>query len=188
MPTPATPATPSAQDKDSLAEVVLGLGLPQGDGARLITRALELWGQQPAPPAPTRHELNDAARLDDAQRIQRLRQALCEVIIACNGLATEDVSDEVLCRAPGEVRARLASVLRYGRPSVAPIPVSERLPKIDDCAEWQELPECDFWCWAWCRQQKHWLRTSHSYIARHPNLTHWAPYWAFPIPTQEDSK
>jgi hypothetical protein len=85
-----------------------------------------------APPAPTRDELNDAPkpgptveevaatakRLDDAQRIQRLRQALRETISACGGLATElvateKVSDDFLCQAPLEVRIQLAK-LRYG--------------------------------------------------------------------------
>ncbi len=70
------------------------------------------------PPAPTRDELNDAfgpgptveevaavaKRLDDARRIQRLRQALREVI-ACDGLASDEVSDGFLCLAPREVRS-----------------------------------------------------------------------------------
>jgi hypothetical protein len=58
-----------------------------------------------------------AKRLDDAQRIQRLRQALCETISACGGLAaelaTEKASDDFLCQAPLEVRIQLAK-LRYG--------------------------------------------------------------------------
>jgi hypothetical protein len=270
------PATPSADEMNDLADDMLGMVLPEGAGARLITRALELWGQQPAatpsaqemdslaevllgiglpeamvpgpspdprrqpvPPAPTRDELNDAcgpgptleevkaaaarleaARLEDVeakgqsmvdgllqieQRIQRLRNALREVIIACDGLATEEVSDEFLCKAPGEVRARLASVLRYGRPSVAPIPVSERLPGPDDCAPWKDQLGTDRWCWVLQRSNKfptgfifEWVQTSidfqredlYNQIHRDTYTTlclHWAPYWAMPIPAQEDS-
>jgi len=41
-------------------------------------------------------------------RVNALRTALREVIEACGGLATAEVSDEFLCLAPGEVRAQLA--------------------------------------------------------------------------------
>jgi hypothetical protein len=48
---------PTEQNMNDLAEVVLGLGLPRGDGARLIRRALELWGHIPIAPIPIAERL-----------------------------------------------------------------------------------------------------------------------------------
>jgi hypothetical protein len=45
-------------------------------------------------------------------RIEILRTALREVVAACGGLATAEVTDEFLCLAPGEVRAQLAKARR----------------------------------------------------------------------------
>jgi hypothetical protein len=165
---------------------------------------------------PTRDELNDAcgpgptleevkaaaARLEDVeakgrwmvdgllqieQRIQRLRQALREVLTACDGLATEDVSDEVLCLAPGEVRARLA---HHGRHTFAPIPVSERLPGPKDCCGNPRNGQGE-WCWGrenprtpagtpviWRLMRRDCLEDE---------AAQWAPWWAIPIPTTQDS-
>jgi hypothetical protein len=53
----------------------------------------------------------------DTTRVDALRTALREVIEACGGLATAEVSDEFLCLAPGEVRAQLAKAQRATPPA-----------------------------------------------------------------------
>ena len=53
----------------------------------------------------------------DTTRVDALRTALREVIEACGGLATAEVSDEFLCLAPGEVRAQLAKAQRAAPPA-----------------------------------------------------------------------
>jgi hypothetical protein len=55
---PSRPALlPTQENMSDLADEMLGIVLPEGDGARLITRALELWGQvAPASPQPAATE------------------------------------------------------------------------------------------------------------------------------------
>jgi hypothetical protein len=53
----------------------------------------------------------------DTTRVDALRTALRQVIEACGGLATAEVSDEFLCLAPGEVRAQLAKAQRATPPA-----------------------------------------------------------------------
>ena len=58
----------------------------------------------------------------------------------------------------------LAAVLaRWGRPVVEPVPVSERLPRPEDCDDQGR-------CW---------------WLARLPfPFTHWVPHWALPVPQE----
>jgi hypothetical protein len=82
------------------------------------------------------------------------------------------------------------ALARYGRPTFQPIPASERLPGPDDCTPWRNDPTAQHWCWAakdvdgW-----EWIQLSMGHL--HGNLggimpghgyTHWAPWWAIPLP------
>ena len=50
---PSKPALlPTEENMSDLADEILGIVLPEGAGARLITRALELWGQVAPNPSP----------------------------------------------------------------------------------------------------------------------------------------
>jgi hypothetical protein len=51
--------------------------------------------------------------------------------------------------------AARAVLARWGTPNLAetrsllePIPVSERLPEVGDCASWPDQPDADAWCWS----------------------------------------
>ncbi len=83
-------------------------------------------------------------------------------------------------------------------PAFTPIPVSERLPGPEDCAPWPGEPEEDPWCWCakYIGGGWEWLQIpallddyeSAIFRFRANGCTHWAPWWALPIPTtQEDS-
>jgi hypothetical protein len=50
------PEGPTEDDMNDLADDLLGIVLPEGSGARLITRALELWGRPAIEPVPTSQE------------------------------------------------------------------------------------------------------------------------------------
>jgi hypothetical protein len=93
-----------------------------------------------------------------------------------------DMRDDVLSLA----RAVLA---RWGRPSIEPVPVSERLPTEADC-------DAERMCWWWHPDHKEdeftdgWMLLKPEWAGGHhdtddsPSYTHWLPHWAMPIPTQ----
>jgi hypothetical protein len=86
----------------------------------------------------------------------------------------------------GFARAVLA---RWGRPSIEPVPVSERLPTEADC-------DAERMCWWWHPDHKEdeftdgWMLLKPEWAGGHhdtddsPSYTHWLPHWAMPIPTQ----
>jgi hypothetical protein len=51
------PQGPTGDDMNDLADDLLGIVLPEGSGARLITRALELWGRPAIEPVPVSERL-----------------------------------------------------------------------------------------------------------------------------------
>jgi hypothetical protein len=57
-----------------------------------------------------------------------------------------------------------AYVARYARPAIQPVPVSERLPRPEDCDAGE--------CWAWDTAAESWNRT-HYALCNH--FTHWLP-------------
>jgi len=89
-------------------------------------------------------------------------------------------------------RAFARTVLtRYGRPALQPIAVSERLPGPEDCTPWSDDPDAQPWCWAAKDVYGGWEWTKLSMDHFHSNLgriisgqgyTHWAPWWALPLP------
>jgi hypothetical protein len=72
-----------------------------------IRQALNLWRDQAA-----------------AGSYAGLRNALRQIITLCDGLATDEVSDEFLCRAPGEVKALLKK-LNFARAATPAVPRPE---------------------------------------------------------------
>jgi hypothetical protein len=72
-----------------------------------IRQALNLWRDQTA-----------------AGSYAGLRNALRQIITLCDGLATDEVSDEFLCRAPGEVKALLEK-LNFARAATPAVPRPE---------------------------------------------------------------
>ena len=91
-------------------------------------------------------------------------------------------------------RAFARTVLaRHGRPTFQPIPVSERLPGPDDCTPWRDDPDSQSWCWVakGVDGEWEWIKLSMDHLFFHSNLgriisgqgyTHWAPWWAIPLP------
>jgi hypothetical protein len=67
---------------------------------------------------------------------------------------------------------------RWGRPAIQPIPVSERLPEVEDCDE-------HGWCWMYEPDGAWWqVLIDAPHIM--PSLTHWLPAHALPIPTSQE--
>jgi hypothetical protein len=81
---------------------------------------------------------------------------------------------------------------RSYRPTFQPIPVSERLPGPDDCTPWPDTTTIS-WCWAATDHDGEWGWNQYSIgpsdfndnlgrIMRGRGYTHWAPWWAIPLP------
>jgi hypothetical protein len=84
----------------------------------------------------------------------------------------------------------MAVLARHARPAFHPVPVSERLPGPEDCTPWRDDPTAQPWCWAakdvdgW-----EWIQLSMGHLHGNPGgimpghgYTHWAPWWALPLP------
>jgi hypothetical protein len=85
-----------------------------------------------------------------------------------------------------------AVLTRHGRPTFQPIPVSERLPGPQDCTPWPDTTTIS-WCWVATDDDGEWGWNQYSIgpsdfgdnlsrIMRGRGYTHWAPWWAFPLP------
>jgi len=74
--------------------------------------------------------------------------------------------------------AARAVLVRWGRPAVEPVPVSERLPKPEECGH----PEGECW-WFDPASDGAWYIDTYQ-----GNYTHWLPHWALPAPQQEAGK
>ena len=68
----------------------------------------------------------------------------------------------------------LRAIAHFGRPTIQPVPVSERLPGVEDC-------DSEGRCWFWCKAVKTWDFRSRNRQMVHDN--HWLPHWALPVPT-----
>jgi hypothetical protein len=61
----------------------------------------------------------------------------------------------------------------WGRPTIGPVPVAERLPGPEDC-------DAEGRCWWWCHQHESWeLDDSQAHYR------HWLPHHALPVPGAE---
>jgi hypothetical protein len=97
-----------------------------------------------------------------------------------------------LSSAHCELSALLLAVLaRYGRPAFQPIPIASALPGPEDCTPWSDDPDSQSWCWVakGLDGEWEWMQLSmdhfHSYLGRimpGQGYTHWAPWWAIPLP------
>jgi hypothetical protein len=72
---------------------------------------------------------------------------------------------------------------RFGRPTTEPVPVAERLPGAEDC-------DAEGRCWAWgdaypWLDWKCWKLFPFRYVAVPPDVTHWLPHHALPVPGAE---
>ena len=73
----------------------------------------------------------------------------------------------------------LAALAHWGRPTPAPIPVSDRLPGQEDC-------DTEGRCWFWEHSDERWELLHHT-IAQ-PNWTWiWLPFHALPLPAEDDA-
>jgi hypothetical protein len=74
-------------------------------------------------------------------------------------------------------RAKARAVLtRWGRPAIEPVPVSERLPRPEDCT-------AQGWCWVLYRNFATWtLEPPLGQDGKHTGYTHWLPHHALPTP------
>jgi hypothetical protein len=176
---------PTEENMSDLADDMLGFTLPEGDGVRLITRALELWGQvapasaQPAAIAQPAEEPTDDELLRTYGAARRNHQY-------------DGPSDDWPNRAEraATVYGLRAVLTRYGRPAFQPIPVSERLPEPDDCTPWRDDPTAQPWCWAakdadgweWIQLSMGHLHSNLGRIMPDQGYTLWAPWWAIPLP------
>jgi hypothetical protein len=201
---PSSPALlPTEENMSDLVDEMLGTVLPEGAGARLITRALELWGAAPLAPFIewTQFALARYGRLAlqpqqegvkptdaDLDALERKHWKLDSVVEYEPGQGCREVFER---QETFDHRAFAHTVLaRYGRPTFQPIPVSERLPGPDDCCSNPRNGQGQ-WCWGWVwpggmdrddpipysgcwrMMRRQWL--SDEALA-------WAPWWAIPLP------
>ena len=97
--------------------------------------------------------------------------------------------------APKIFHAAADAIARWGRPTITPIPLSERLPGPEDCAPWPGEPDVNHWCWlgrelygGWEWSQVGAMDVSALDLRRvlaGGGWTHWAPHWAISVPKQE---
>ena len=155
------PEGPTDQDMDDLADDMLGVVLPEGSGARLIKRALELWGRPAIEPVPEPDGLSDEA-IDEIYWNESWRA----------GAEDQSAVNEV---GLAEFRLIARAVhARFGRPAVQPVPVSDRWPEFSDCDQCERV-------WVWNPILEHWKLTRLNRSIH----THWLPHWALPVPTSE---
>jgi hypothetical protein len=129
---------------------------PDGPNAEVLARARAALAQ-PKPQGPTDEELDEFA-------------------IYWWGSETDErsVSDVIEC---GSMAAYAQAVLaRWGRPAIEPVPVSERLPRPEDC-------DAEGRCWLTS------VDVEPGWVTDNPeqctNWTHWLPHWALPVPGVE---
>jgi hypothetical protein len=68
------------------------------------------------------------------------------------------------------------AIARWGRPTLQPVPVSERLPRPEDCT-------AQGWCWVFYRGFATWtLEKPLGQDGKHTGYTHWLPANALPTP------
>jgi hypothetical protein len=74
---------------------------------------------------------------------------------------------------------------RWGRPTIKPVPVSERLPGPEDCAPWPDDPNIS-WCWYAREHEEGGWRWRQDSLCnpRAYGYTHWLPHHALPLPQQ----
>jgi hypothetical protein len=196
------PPVPTAEDMDDLADDLLGRVLGPGEGARLIGRALELWGNagpsslqvddlvgQLRPMDPAASEAvaplpygchapvpPQGAEISDRELLELMPQQLRDAFAEAARCCALSSGSEVL---PGIFRVVLnTAAMGYARPAIQPVPVSER--------PWGREGWCDAegHCWRFDPCERGWW----SYGAP-TNLmgspvpwTHMAPHWALPRP------
>ena len=85
--------------------------------------------------------------------------------------------------APKVFRAAAYALTRYARPASEPVPVAERRPGPEDC-------DAEGRCWAWgdaypWLDWKCWKPFPFRYVAVPPDVTHWLPHHALPVPGAE---
>ena len=96
------------------------------------------------------------------------------------------------CGADESWLAGLRAVARWGAPAIQPVPVSERLPRPEDCLG-RPYEETDAgYCWWWFPEREEWwfvdavIWRAGSYCNCTPiSATHWLPHHALPVPQQE---
>jgi hypothetical protein len=81
---------------------------------------------------------------------------------------------------------RAADLLECRYPQ--PIPVSERLPELKDCAPWSGTSDASVWCWVGSDFDYGWKWQQRSAVclrAFPDGYTHWLPAHALPLPSGE---
>jgi hypothetical protein len=88
-----------------------------------------------------------------------------------------------------------AVLARWGRPTIEPVPVSERLPEPEDCVPWPDDPDANPWAWAgkkvyggweWVQLSMQGLGSDALRIIAGGGWTHWLPHYALPVPQQQE--
>jgi hypothetical protein len=67
-----------------------------------------------------------------------------------------------------------AVLARWGRPAPEPVSLAERRPTAADC-------DAEGWCWMYAPDGVWWQVLIDAPCVM-PEITHWLPYWALPVP------
>jgi hypothetical protein len=114
--------------------------------------------------------LNNAARDVDAA-LERLHNFLAQP--EPEGPTAAELSNLWRACSSPSVFAR-AVLARWDSPALKAVPVSERLPKPEDC-------DAKGRCWGWMNAEYGW----NLYPPEHlPEWSFWLPHWALPVPTK----
>ena len=84
------------------------------------------------------------------------------------------MADEIEEEGLGQVDLVRRALARWGRPTIQPVPVAERLPEVEDC-------DADGFCWFWDLEWSRWQPGEQD-----QSCTHWLPAHALPIPTSQE--
>lgn len=117
---------PTEENMDDLARDMLGVALPDGAGARLIGRALELWWPAAAQQEAS-EQLGAIAGTAEAPTDKDLEAKFCCWYKDEFGSTYFGAVPLVAC-----IKWTKFALARYSRPTFQPIPVSERLPGPDE--------------------------------------------------------
>lgn len=159
-------------------------GHHEGNIFQYARAVLQYWGSSAVKPTPSDNPWRDA--IDDA--------------LVCRFLLTEELEADPrkALNAIIEWEVAVSKDPRVSSDALPkPVPISERLPRAEDCAPWPDEPDATWWCWltredADCEAWE-WSQVSALEVDRQSLMgfiggggwLYWLPYWALPLPASE---
>lgn len=100
-----------------------------------------------------------------------------------------ELSDEIEAAGLGQVDFARAVLARWGNPAPQPVPISERLPRPEDCVP-HPRTKLGNWCWGFEQCEVSLARPARWRLMHMETVemeaSHWLPAHAIPLPTAND--